>query len=293
MKATNEAPSASPKVCIGVPIYNEAAHVEESLLALLAQDYANIEVIVSDNGSNDGTEAICRRIAEQDSRLRYLRQSENRGVIFNFEVVKREADSDYFMWASGHDLWSPGLISQCVAVMESDPNVVLAHGTCHWIDDTGQRLPIVSDRTDSRGMDVLGRVQTVFWGSMNPVLGLMRMTALDMTTATENSTIGNDLVLLSELALLGTFAHLPGVSFSRRLFRQPEHLDDRMKRFTGTAFNHRAKWIDAYFPLLRLPVNVIRAVLCAKLPLVDRLALAASLLASMPARYLVGRRAVR
>jgi len=60
-----------PRVSIGVPVYNGERYLAQALESIFAQTYQNFELIISDNGSSDGTEAICRGYAAADSRIRY------------------------------------------------------------------------------------------------------------------------------------------------------------------------------------------------------------------------------
>src|SRR5918993_5298269 len=64
--------SDTPLVSIGVPVYNGERFLARTLQSLLAQTYTNLEIIICDNASTDGTEAICREFAARDSRIRYL-----------------------------------------------------------------------------------------------------------------------------------------------------------------------------------------------------------------------------
>ena len=73
-------PSVPPRVCIGLPVYNGEATLEEALESLLAQTYANFEVIICDNASTDATREICERFVARDPRLRYERNSSNIGA---------------------------------------------------------------------------------------------------------------------------------------------------------------------------------------------------------------------
>ena len=65
--------SRTPKVSIGMPIYNGEHFLPQTLDSLLAQTYKDFELIISDNASSDGTQEICQQYAAQDSRVRYLR----------------------------------------------------------------------------------------------------------------------------------------------------------------------------------------------------------------------------
>src|SRR5688500_6871770 len=95
----------SPIVTIGMPVFNGEASVRQAIECLLGQTFAEFELIISDNASRDGTEAICREYAASDSRVRYIRQNENLGVLANFEFVLDQAGGEFFMWAAADDEW--------------------------------------------------------------------------------------------------------------------------------------------------------------------------------------------
>jgi glycosyltransferase involved in cell wall biosynthesis len=107
-----------PKVSIGMPVYNGEPFIREALNSLLAQTYADFELIISDNGSTDSTQVICKEFAAKDARIRYVRQAENRGALANFQFVLDESVGEYFMWAAADDRWSNLFINTCVSVLE-------------------------------------------------------------------------------------------------------------------------------------------------------------------------------
>ncbi len=76
-----------PLVSIGMPLHNAERHLAEALDSLLAQDYQNLELIISDNASSDATELIGRAYAERDTRIRYHRAETNHGAVWNFNRV--------------------------------------------------------------------------------------------------------------------------------------------------------------------------------------------------------------
>src|ERR1700730_6838139 len=103
-----------PLVRLVFPVYNGEKFIRGALNSLLAQEYTHFELVISDNGSNDGTEEICREYQARDPRIRYIRHSENRGSPWNFAFVAREAQGEYFMWAAHDDLWHPKFIGKCL-----------------------------------------------------------------------------------------------------------------------------------------------------------------------------------
>ena len=76
-----------PRLSVGLPVYNGEDYIAESIEALLGQSYEDFELIISDNASTDSTAGICQRYAEQDSRIRYIRQPHNIGLSPNHNFV--------------------------------------------------------------------------------------------------------------------------------------------------------------------------------------------------------------
>ena len=228
-------PETSCLVSIGMPVYNEGRFLEESLDSILTQDYKHTELIISDNASTDETEEVCRRIAAQDSRVAYYRYEENQGITENFRRVLRLAKGRYFMWASGHDLWSSNFISECVKSLENRPDAVVAFGASKWIDAWGNPLARFSGWSDTSGMDRVARLHAVLWGNMHAVLGVIRTEALGRAHELK-ATAGADLIFLSELVLQGHFVHATATYWSRRDCRGSETNEQRIKRYQSREF---------------------------------------------------------
>ena len=77
----------NPLVSIGMPVFNGEKSLAQALDALLDQDYAHLEVIISDNGSTDRTSEICEEFLKKDPRVKYYRSSENLGSNWNYKRV--------------------------------------------------------------------------------------------------------------------------------------------------------------------------------------------------------------
>lgn len=284
----NEETSYLPMVSVGMPVFNEERFLEKSLLSLSSQSYQNLEIIVSDNASTDRTEKICREFSNRDKRIRYYRFENNQGATANFKHVVDLAQGRYFMWASGHDLWSPNLISDCIQLLEGNPNAMIAFGSCTWIDESGYPMDRSSGWTDTRGMDSIGRFFSVFWGNMHPILGVMRLEALKK--ARFLSCAGTDLIMLSELALMGDFVHACFTSWSRREFRADETYRERIKRYRSSQYGLSRSLFDRLFPVARLPLELIKVVLRSDISWFEKLSILAILVPSFPVKYVIGRR---
>ena len=280
-----------PLVTIGIPVFNEARFVEKTLKSILEQDYPNLEIIVSDNASSDETYSLCNEILGNRPKTVLHRFDTNQGATENFRFVADSANGKYFMWASGHDTWSPNLISACVELLERDPTIVVAFGTSAWIDEHGNPMTKFSGWIDTRGMQPVARFITTVWGNMHPILGLIRKSALDRVRPIE-PVIGADLILLSQLALQGDFAHATSGNWCRREFRHESSHNEKLKRYRSTEYRlTKGSLIDKIFPLLRLPLGLALSVIRAdSLRFAEKLAVLSALIAMLPARYLDGKR---
>lgn len=116
-----------PKVSIALPVYNGDKYLRRTLDCLLGQTFSDFELIISDDGSTDKTEEICREYAEKDSRIRYFRQAENFGMpVKNFQFALNEAVGEYCMFACHDDYWSEDFVEKMVAILEADKDCSLA-----------------------------------------------------------------------------------------------------------------------------------------------------------------------
>ena len=131
---------ATPLVTVGMPLYNADRHLREALDSILAQDYANFELVISDNASSDATGSICQAYAARDERVTYHRSERNLGAVWNFNRVFELGRGEYFMWAAHDDLRAPQYLSSCVAAMEVHPEAVLCCTEIGFIDEWEGKL---------------------------------------------------------------------------------------------------------------------------------------------------------
>jgi glycosyltransferase involved in cell wall biosynthesis len=94
----------TPLVSIGMPVYNGERYIRKASDSLLAQDYENFELIISDNASTDETLRIFREYAAIDHRIKVYVHSHNLGAFTNYKNVLELAQGKYFMWAAVDDV---------------------------------------------------------------------------------------------------------------------------------------------------------------------------------------------
>ena len=126
-------------VSIGMPVHNGERFVRQALESILTQDYRNFELIISDNASTDTTSEICQRYADQDARIRYVRNETNVGASPNHKRVFEMRRGDYFKWAAHDDECLPTFLSRCMSVFgEAPQSVVLVYPQSFIIDEEGR-----------------------------------------------------------------------------------------------------------------------------------------------------------
>jgi glycosyltransferase involved in cell wall biosynthesis len=210
---------AAPPVSIGFPVYNGESSVAKTLDSILAQDFADFELILCDNASTDKTREICEGYARRDPRIRYVRNEENIGAGPNHNKVFHLGRGKYFQWTA-HDLEClPGMLRRCFEYIQSaPPHVVMAYPRWQMVDPQGRptgdsQMSIASaDPSPHRRLyTVLHRIQYVsqFYGLA--VSDVLRQTRLF------DSFPSSDYVLLAEMAMLCEIREIPEVLFRREM----------------------------------------------------------------------------
>ena len=132
--------SSSPRVSVGIPVYNGERYLEVAIVSVLNQTYQDFELIISDNASSDHTREICMEYAKQDPRIRYYRNDKNLGAAPNYNRVFQLSDAEYFKWADYDDLIAPDFLSKCIRILDQNPSVVLCYPRAMIIDENGKHL---------------------------------------------------------------------------------------------------------------------------------------------------------
>ena len=298
----------SPRLSIGMPVYNAERYLAEALDGFLAQTFQDFEIIVSDNASSDRTAEICQSFAERDPRIRYFRNGRNLGAIPNFNRVFELSRAPLFKWAAHDDLYHPRYLHTCVRILDDDPNVILAHSRTAFVDDHGQPFPVdpatgcyidprtgIAQTADSPMVADSPVAIVRFWQVLTGacwgthMFGAMRRDMLKRTRLIPTFS-GGDRAMLAELALLGRFRCTNEVLFSKRFHESAScHLSEKeMLRWMSTdgkARSRRAQQLKAYFSTPQgKPVGILTKVGCAGLVAVHSIKTAAQAVAGKDSR---------
>ncbi|MCG6869567.1 MAG: glycosyltransferase [Gammaproteobacteria bacterium] len=202
----------SPRVSIGLPVYNGERFVGAALDSICNQTFDDFELIISDNASRDRTQEICERYAEKDGRIRYFRNEANIGAGNNFNRVYDLSKGTYFKWMAHDDVLAPTFLRECVSVLDKDETAVLSHPKASIIDENGERLKEYGVVLKTDAAAAHRRFAEIVLSRHNcyQVFGLIRSGLLGRTQLIGNYT-GSDRNLLAELSLLGIFVEVPDV----------------------------------------------------------------------------------
>ena len=200
----------TPTVSVGMPVYNGAATLAAAIENVLAQTFADIEVVISDNASRDGTEAICRAFAARDARVRYFRQPETINPTENFKFVLARASAPYFMWAAHDDVRDLDFIEKLLAALEANPQAVLAFGdVVEHVGDATRRIDLDFARP---GRSMAQKLHWAATSQLHHLYGLWR-TAVLRRIDWQDVDWWHDMPLMMAAPLLGDLVHVPGVTF--------------------------------------------------------------------------------
>lgn len=126
-----------PKVSIVTPSFNQAAYLEQTILSVLEQDYQNIEYIVIDGGSTDGSLDI---IKKYQSRLAYWVSESDNGQSHAINKGFSHATGDIFNWLCSDDILMPSATKIAVNYLGKNPELGVVYGDRIRIDGKGNFL---------------------------------------------------------------------------------------------------------------------------------------------------------
>ena len=135
-------PSVAGKSTIGIPVYNMKDYVLDALKSAQAQTYTDLDIIVLDDGSTDGTMDVVKEYltANPDPRVRLMAFDENRGLMAAMNQMAFRADGAFFTSLAADDFIEPTFVERCRAEFEKNPWLEMVATQTDFTDATGRNL---------------------------------------------------------------------------------------------------------------------------------------------------------
>lgn len=223
---------AAPPISVTLPVYNGERYLLRSLNSILRQEDADFELLVADNCSTDATEEICRAVSRDDTRVRYLRRTQNIGVIANHNRLVAEARGELLSYAAADDEYSPQRLGYLSNALSRAPEAVLAFSDVTEINGEGEVIGHWRNECLTDHHDRAVRLRELYTkrNLAYQFYGLIRRRAL-LKTMLQPPYKASDRLILAELALYGKFVHVP-----HELLRHRSHTEQTSEAFDARQY---------------------------------------------------------
>lgn len=208
-------------VSVGLPVRNGADRIGDAVRSVLAQDHENLELVICDNASTDGTEDVCRDLGAGHRRIVYHRHPVDIGVLNNYISTLRLANGTFFRWIGDDDRLEPHCISRSLAAFAADDRLVLVTHRMDYLTPDGLTRSTRYDDTALGSSDPVARftallaVLTENPPVVDPLYSLVRREPV--LRIDRRNMLREDEVFAAKLALTGPWGHVPEVLGQRNL----------------------------------------------------------------------------
>lgn len=232
----------TPRVVLGMTLYNNTGHLREATESLLCQTEAGFALVMLDDGSSSESEHMAREYEARDRRIRYRRHAERRGMVPTwrevFDIARREYPAaEYFAWVSDHDRWAPQWLARMIAELDAHPEAVLVYPQTLRVDEAGNLMDKEPRLFDTSGIaDPRARWRHFCWsgfGSGDMVYGLIRMRALE-AAGVFRPVLNPDRLLIAELSHQGEIRQVAEPLWWRRQSDGASTDRQRVSLFAGS-----------------------------------------------------------
>lgn len=219
----------SPSLSVGLAVRNNADAVGRCIESIVSQDFTDLELVISDNASDDGTTALLEKYARADRRIRLNVNEVNIGLHENMDRVLELSNGELFRWISSDDWLEPGSLSACVRALRTHEEAigVTTYFTIHTADGSARyeeyqgEFPISPDPAQ--------RFERMLWffhagdAKYDPIYGTYRREVL-MRSHRHLPSEQADWLLSAELSLMGPIIHI-GSRLANRMRTYPVRID--------------------------------------------------------------------
>lgn len=171
-----------PKLSVLIPTYNRAHFLPETLDSVLGQTFRDLEVLVVDNASSDGTAELMESYVSRDPRVKYIRKPVNKGVMDSYRLGLQNSSGEYQAFLDSDDTMLPNRLEKQVKILDQRPDVSLVFTGYYYTDAQGRKLRKSPIYPDHNHLDQLLLSCFIQWNTI-----VMRRTALNATGPFDDS----------------------------------------------------------------------------------------------------------
>ncbi len=224
----------APTLGVGLPVYNGARYLGETLASIGRQTFADYEVVVVDNASTDHTARIARQVAAGDPRISYVRNDSTVSLPENFNRAFALTRGELFAWVASDDLYLPEFFGRCVGLLRERPDAVGAFTGVGLIDEAGTMIGTADEPVRWDDVDTAVRFGDLasFRHTCYSVFAVVRRSVL-AETQLMLPFYGSDRLLLAELALRGPMALAPEPLYFNRQHDQRDSARAKRRDTSG------------------------------------------------------------
>jgi cellulose synthase/poly-beta-1,6-N-acetylglucosamine synthase-like glycosyltransferase len=231
------------KIAVFLPVYNEEAYIAKTISSILVQDYADFDLLISENHSTDGTLEILRRFQAQDSRIKVLRPEQKLNSYGNFCFLAQHVNQGEYlasMMLGGHDLVSHNVLSTAAKHLAENPSCAIAYQRSSFemdeLDRATRKWPVCHESGYmNTSFDAILTLITLMYNT--PIFGLWRQ-SVRQRAAFRYPCVGGDHLYVAEAALYGSITPIDGAQIYLR--RSPATANYLQKHFTDRSGDQAA-----------------------------------------------------
>jgi teichuronic acid biosynthesis glycosyltransferase TuaG len=185
-------------VSVIMPAYNSERYIEESILSVVNQSYGNLELLVTDDCSSDGTQQLVEGLAKRDRRIRYFRLSENSGAAVARNNSLKSAKGRYIAFLDADDVWLENKLELQLAFMNANDSAFSFTGYSAYYGDGCFEDKVIDFRTPDKIAhdDLLKKACTV--GCSTVILDRTKLPKIEMVNLRTGQDYALWLMLLRE-----------------------------------------------------------------------------------------------
>jgi len=215
--------------------YNEREYIAKTIENILRLKPDNSKLIVGDNSSKDGTDAIICEYLSGRTDVKLIMRNKNIGGLENFNDLCKNVETKYLIFASAHDLWGENYLEVLLSHIEKTPECAIAYAPTTWIDQSGNNLDYASSELPTTGLNATKSFIAISIANQHYLNGIIRTEWLK-STRLNLPILGSYEIWLQELATFGDFDLVSGTTWFRRQNREPKNRLQILQRYQKSLF---------------------------------------------------------